>query len=92
MTDLSFAVILSEKKPGSGNYTAVVSSAGSAWQKVILSSSDFAVSDSASDPVDADHKLDPNQVESVAILDFGAVLFHARRVIDWRQYVRTRML
>jgi hypothetical protein len=65
------AVVLSEKKPGGGNYTAVAWSAGDRWQSVVLGTPDFAVSDGANDPVDSDHKLDPDQVESVAFLDLG---------------------
>jgi hypothetical protein len=72
-TDISMpvAVLLSEKKPGGGNYSAVVWSTGTEWQRVILGVSDFAASDGANDPVDSDHKLDPDQVETLAILDLG---------------------
>jgi hypothetical protein len=65
------AIVLSERKPGGGNYTAVVWSAGDRWQNVVLGAADFAVSDGANDPVDADHKLDAEQIESVAFLDMG---------------------
>ena len=65
------AVMLAEKKPGGGNYSAVVWSAGTAWQTVVLGAADFAVTDGAKDPVDSDHKLDPDQVETVGILDLA---------------------
>lgn len=65
------AVVLSESKPGGGNYNAVVWSVGPLWQNVVLVPADFAVSDGPTDPVDADHRLDPDQVETVAFLDLG---------------------
>ncbi len=65
------ALLLSEKKPGGANYSAVVWSAGPHEQSVVLSPDDFAVSDGPTDPVDPDHKLDLDQVEALAVIDLG---------------------
>jgi len=65
------AIVLSEKKPGGGNYTAVVWSPGKQAQPVALSPADFAITDGPTDPVDTDGILDLDQVESIAIVDLG---------------------
>src|SRR5215831_2349453 len=48
--DTAMAVLLSEKKPGGGNYTAIVWSPANAWQQVELTPADFSVSDGPNDP------------------------------------------
>ena len=67
--DTAVAVLLSEKKPGGGNYTAIVWAPANAWQQVELTPADFSVSDGPNDPVDADGKLDLEAVEGVGIAD-----------------------
>ena len=69
--DTAMAVLLSEKKPGGGNYTAIVWSPANAWQQVELTPADFSVSDGPNDPVDADGKLDLDAVEGVGIADLA---------------------
>lgn len=75
-TDSPFAVgvVLAEKKPDGGNYTAIFWSNGGAWQTVNVSLADFAPTEGRNDPVDKDHKLDTDQVENLGILDFSQIL------------------
>jgi hypothetical protein len=67
--DTALAVLLSERKPGGGNYTATFWSAGGAWQAIDLTPSDFNASDGPNDPVDADGRLDLDQVDGIGITD-----------------------
>ena len=67
----ALGVLLSEKKPGGGNYIALFWAHANEWQQVELTPGDFALSDSPTDPVDADGKLDLDQVEGVGIFDFA---------------------
>jgi hypothetical protein len=69
--DTALAVLMSEKKPGGGNYTATFWVTGGAWQRVELSPADFAASDGPTDPVDADGKLDLDQVEGIGLTDLA---------------------
>jgi hypothetical protein len=75
--DTALAVLLSEKKPGGGNYTATFWAPAGQWQAIELSPSDFVASDRPTDPVDADSRLDLDQVEGVGIADL-AQLFLAQ--------------
>ena len=75
--DTPLAVLLSEKKPGGGNYVAMFWSAGGAWQTIELTPADFSASDGPNDPVDADGKLDLDQVEGIGIMDL-ALFFAAQ--------------
>jgi hypothetical protein len=70
------AVLLSEKKPGGGNYVSILWSPRDTWQKIELTPDDFALSDGPNDPKDPDGKLDLDQVEGVGIADL-APLFSA---------------
>src|SRR5262249_39521830 len=69
--DTAVAVLLSEKKPGGGNYLATFSCTGGAWQPVELTPADFSVSDGPNDPVDADGKLDLDEVEGIGVVDLA---------------------
>jgi hypothetical protein len=71
--DLPLAVLLSEKKPGGGNYIAMLWAPANTWQQVELTPRDFAASDGPNDPVDANGKLDLDQVEGIGILDAAQV-------------------
>jgi hypothetical protein len=75
--DLPLAVVLSERKPGGGNYTALLWAPANSWQQVELTPADFSTGDGPNDPVDADGKLDLDQVEGIGILDV-AQLFLAK--------------
>lgn len=67
----AMAVLLSEKKPGGGNYTAWFWAPANQWQTVELTPADFSVTDGPEDPVDADGKLDLDAVESIGIFDLA---------------------
>jgi hypothetical protein len=72
--DTAVAVMFSEKKPGGGNYVSTFWSPAGTWQAIELTPSDFAASDGPSDPVDADGKLDIDQVEGIGIIDLAHFL------------------
>jgi len=65
------AVMLSEKKPGGGDYSVAFWSPKDQWQQIDLTPADFAVNDGPKDPKDPDGRLDADQVEHIAILDMG---------------------
>ncbi len=75
-TDSPFAVaaVLSEKKPGGGNYAAVIWSNGDTWQPVVLKPEDFILNDGPNDPADRDGKLDLDQVDNAAFVDLSQFL------------------
>jgi hypothetical protein len=65
----SMAVTLQEKE--GGRFIALFSVPANQWQKVELALDDFALSDGATDPADANGKLDVDKIEAVAISDFA---------------------
>lgn len=67
----AMGVLLSEKKPGGGNYTAWFWSPADTWQWIELTPADFTVNDGEGDPQDADGKLDLGDVEGVGLFDLG---------------------
>ena len=67
----AMAVVLSEKKPGGGNYMAWFWAPANQWQAVDLTPADFTATDGPKDPVDSDGKLDLDAVESVGIVDLA---------------------
>src|SRR5579872_5690330 len=69
--DTAFAVMLSEKKPGGGNYAAWFWTPANVRQQVELTPADFTITDGAGDPVDADGKLDLDQVEGIGVFDLA---------------------
>jgi hypothetical protein len=81
--DTALAVLLSEKKPGGGNYTSWFWSRAGAWQQIELAPEDFSVSDSPQDPVDADGKLDLDAVEGIVVLDLAQFLMQTPRNPDF---------
>jgi hypothetical protein len=64
-------VMLSEKKPGGGDYVALCWSPQDRWQQLDLTPADFSVNDGPNDPKDADGRLDLDQVQAVAVFDAG---------------------
>lgn len=69
--DTPLIVLLSEKKPGGGNYSAWIWAPANTWQHIELAPEDFAAGDGPTDPVDADGKLDLDQVEGIGIIDLA---------------------
>jgi hypothetical protein len=70
--DTPVAVLLSETKPGGGNYTAWFWSPANAWQQIDLTPADFVLADGPQDPKDADGKLDLDQLQAVGVLDLAS--------------------
>jgi hypothetical protein len=72
-TDISTAVaiLLSEKKPGGGDYTAWAWSPKGRWNEVQLNVSDFVLNDAPTDPKDLDGKLDLDQVQGIGVIDIS---------------------
>jgi hypothetical protein len=72
-TDHATAVglILSEKKPAGGNYSAWFWSPANTWQWIEFTPADFTLNDGANDPKDADNKLDLDEVEGMGLFDLG---------------------
>jgi hypothetical protein len=66
-------VLLSERKPGGGNYTAVVWARADAWQLVELTPADFILADGPNDPKDLDGKLDLDQLQGIGIFDLSGL-------------------
>ncbi len=64
-------VLLSEQKPGGGNYIAWVSAPANTWQQIDLTPADFLLADGPQDPKDADGKLDLDQLQGIGILDLA---------------------
>ena len=71
LSSTAVALLLSEKKPGGGNYIATFTCAAGVWQPVELTPADFTASDGPNDPVDADGKLDLDQVEGLGFIDLA---------------------
>jgi len=69
--DTAVAMLLSEKKPGGGNYTATFWAPAGAWQTIELAPGDFNAADGPNDPVDADGKLDLDQLDGIGIIDLA---------------------
>lgn len=65
------AVSLQEKD--AGRYTAIFSAPGKTWQEVQLEPADFVLGEDKDDPKDPDGKLDLDQVNSIAIADYGQI-------------------
>jgi len=70
--DTPVGVLLSETKPGGGNYTAWFWAAANTWQQIDLTPADFVLADGPQDPKDADGKLDLDQLQNIGILDLAS--------------------
>jgi hypothetical protein len=64
-------VLLSERRPGGGNYTAIVWAPADTWQLVELTPADFVLADGPNDPRDSDGKLDLDQLQGIGIFDLS---------------------
>ena len=69
--DTAIGVLLSEHKPGGGDYSAWFWAPSNQWQQIELGPGDFASSDGPNDPVDADGKMDLDQVQGVGVFDLA---------------------
>jgi hypothetical protein len=68
------AVMLSEKKPGGGDYVSIFWAPKDQWQQIDLTPADFTVNDGPKDPKDPDGRLDLDQVQAIAVFDAGQFL------------------
>lgn len=64
-------ILLSEKKPGGGNYVAWFWAPANTWQPIELTPADFTVTDGPNDKPDPDGKLDLDQVTGIALFDLA---------------------
>lgn len=69
--DHATPLVLALQERGSGRYLNVFSVPARTWQQVILSPSDFVLSEDANDPKDSNNKLDLDQIEGIGLIDFG---------------------
>ena len=69
--DTAMAILLTEKKPGGGNYAAWFWTPANVRQQIELTPADFTVTDGEGDPVDTDGRLDLDQVEGIGIFDLA---------------------
>jgi len=67
-------VLLSEKKPGGGDYLAWFWSQKDRWQEVELKPDDFSLNDGPNDPKDDNGKLDLEQVQGIGVIDLAQLL------------------
>lgn len=65
----SVAVILQEKD--GGRYMSSFSAPKGKWQRAEIGLTDFSLSTSPNDPKDPNGRLDPDQIEAIAIFDLG---------------------
>ena len=70
-------LLLSERKPGGGNYSTLIWAPKGVWQQIELVPEDFSPNEGKTDPVDPDHKLDMDQVEALSIIDLGQLFAQA---------------
>ncbi len=71
--DTAVALLLSEKKPGGGDYTAWFWARGGVWQQIELTPADFSANSGPNDPVDSDGKLDAAEVQGIGLFDLACV-------------------
>jgi len=71
--DTAFAMILSEEKPGGGDYMASFWVPADAWQQIELTPEDFSLNTGPNDPVDPDGKLDLDRVQGIGIVDLACI-------------------
>jgi hypothetical protein len=67
--DTAIAVMLIEKSPGGGHYSTWFWAPANTLQQIELAPSDFSLDIGPNDPVDADGKLDFDQLQSIALID-----------------------
>src|SRR5260370_24818624 len=67
--DTAIAVMLMEKSPGGGHYSTWFWAPANTLQQIELAPSDFSLDIGPNDPLDADWKLDFDQLHSIVLLD-----------------------
>ncbi len=66
-----FAISLQEKD--AGRYSAIFNVPAKGWQEVQLEPGDFVLGEEKDDPKDPDGKLDLDQINGIAIADYGQI-------------------
>ncbi|MGI8992300.1 MAG: hypothetical protein ACR2I2_22315 [Bryobacteraceae bacterium] len=69
----AIAVILSEKEPGGGRYSAIVWSPKQQWRQIELTPADFSLGEEPNDPEDSNGRLDLDRLQAVAIVDVSQI-------------------
>ena len=69
--DTAAAVVLSEKRPNGGDYSAWFWSPKQQWQQIDLVPGDFALNEGATDAKDANGQLDVAEVQGIGFIDLG---------------------
>ena len=69
--DHATPVAVSVQEKDGGRYNATIAAPKDAWQQVELSLSDFVIDRSKDAPKDPDGKLDPEQIDTIAIADMA---------------------
>jgi hypothetical protein len=67
--DQSEPMIVMLQEKDAGRYTSIFTAPANRWQHVQIPVSEFALSDGANDPKDADGKLDLDQVTRLVLID-----------------------
>jgi len=80
--DHATTVVVTLQEKDGGRYSAACHAGKNVWQEVQLSLSDFALGTEPDAPKDPDGKLDPDQVESVAIIDAEMFLAQNQSISD----------
>ena len=67
----AMGIVLTEKKPGGGNYSAWFWSPADTWQWIEVTPADFTLNDGPTDAKDLDGKLDLADVEGIGLFDLA---------------------
>jgi len=73
-TDHSTSMILFVSEKDSGRYKTTFTATANTWQEVSIGLSDLVLSEDEGDPKDPDGKLDPDQIEGIALVDIDCFL------------------
>ena len=66
---VGIAVLMNEKTPGGGNFSALVWSPKDTWQRIELTPADFILSEGPNDPKDSKGKLDLDRIQGIGLVD-----------------------
>jgi len=72
--DHATSLLLTFSEKNGGRYQAPISVTPNVWQEVAVAPSDLMLSDDAGSPPDPDGKLDPDQIESIGLVDIDSFL------------------
>ncbi len=84
----AMGVLLSEKKPGGGNYSAWFWSPADTWQWIEVTPADFSLNDGPTDAKDSDGRLDLADVEAIGLFDLAQFFSQMPRNPDFPVVMR----